>query len=61
MSKRSHEKIGDCEQSSIDVKGTTGVYESIFLFEFQTSKKKREICEFEMDFEKSFLLLFKSK
>ena len=28
------------------------------LFQFQMSKKEREICEFETDFEKSFLLLF---
>ena len=37
---------------------TTGVYERIILsFQFQMSKKDREICEFEMDFKKSFLLL----
>ena len=27
------------------------------LFQFQMSKKERAICEFAMDFEKSFLLL----
>ena len=28
--------------------GTTGPYERIFSFQFQMSKKEREICEFEM-------------
>ena len=30
-------------------------------FQFQMSKKEREICELEMDIEKYFLLLFLSK
>ena len=28
------------------------------LFQFQMNKKEREICEFEVDFKKSFLLAF---
>ena len=27
-------------------------------FQFQMNKKEREICEFEVDFKKSFLLAF---
>ena len=36
----------------------TEVYERVFSFQFQISKKEREICEFEMAFKKSLLLLF---
>ena len=36
----------------------TGVYERVFSFQFQISKKEREICKFEMAFKKSLLLLF---
>ena len=35
--------------------GSVGTYLS---FQFQISKKEREICEFEMNFKKYFLLLF---
>ena len=35
--------------------GSVGTY---LLFQFQMSNKEREICEFEMRFKKSFLLLF---
>ena len=45
-------------ESDMIFKGTTGVYERIYFFQFQMSKKEREICEFEMDFKKSFLFLF---
>ena len=39
--------------------GITGVYERIYFFNSKSEKKKeREICEFEMAFKKSFLLLF---
>ena len=31
---------------------------NVFIVSLQMSKKEREICEFEMDFKKSFLLLF---
>ena len=41
-------------ESGLIFKGTTGVYERIYFFQFQMSKKEREICEFEMDFKKSF-------
>ena len=40
--------------------GFQGNYVSVrryLSFQFQTCKKEREICEFEMDFKKSFLLL----
>ena len=47
-----------CLQSGMVFKGTTGVYERIYFFQFQMSRKEREICEFEMDFKKSFLFLF---
>ena len=40
-------------ESGLVFKGTTGVYERIYFF--QMNKKEREICEFEMDFKKSFL------
>ena len=37
--------------------GTTGVYERIILsFQFQMSKKEREICEFKMDLKNFFCL-----
>ena len=29
--------------------GTTGVYEPFLSFQFQMSKKEREICEFQID------------
>ena len=45
-------------ESGLIFKGTTGVYERIYFFQFQMSKKEREIFEFEMDFKKSFLFLF---
>ena len=45
-------------ESGLIFKGTTGVYERIYFFQFQMSKKEREICEFEMDFKRSFLFLF---
>ena len=45
-------------ESGMAFKGTTGVYERIYFFQFQMSKKEREQYEFEMDFRKSFLLLF---
>ena len=45
-------------ESGLIFKGTTGMYERIYFFQFQMSKKEREICEFEMDFKKSFLFLF---
>ena len=45
-------------ESDMIFKGTTGVHERIYFFQFQMSKKEREICEFEMDFKKSFLFLF---
>jgi len=41
--------------------GFQGNFESVrkyLLFQFQMSSKEREICEFEMKFKKSFLLLF---
>ena len=31
------------------------------VFLFQMNKKEREICEFEVNFKKSFLLAFQSK
>ena len=45
-------------ESDMIFKGTTGVHERIYFFQFQTSKKEREICEFGTDFKKSFLFLF---
>ena len=45
-------------ESGLIFKGTKGVHERIYFFQFQMSKKEREICEFEMDFKKSFLFLF---
>ena len=44
-------------------KGTTRVYERSCCFNFNRERKKErkkeeEICKFEMDFKKSFLLLF---
>ena len=45
-------------ESGMVFKRTTGVYEPIYFFQFQMSKKEREICEFEMDCKKPFLLLF---
>ena len=41
--------------------GFPGNFESVrkyLLFQFQMSSKEREICQFEMAFKKSFLLLF---
>ena len=41
---------------------TTGRYESIYRrFRLQMNKEEREICEFVVDFKKSFLLAFYSK
>ena len=42
-------------ESSIVFEGTKGVRERIYFFQFQMSKKEREICEFEMDLKYSFL------
>ena len=36
-------------ESCMVFEGTTGPYERIFSFQFQMSKKEREIWEFEMD------------
>ena len=44
--------------SGMVFEGTTGVYERIYQFLFQMSKKERKICKLEMAFKKSFLLLF---
>ena len=44
-------------ESDIVFEATTGLYEGIIIL-FQTNKKVRQICEFIMDFEKSFFLLF---
>ena len=41
--------------------GNYGSVRTYLLFQFQMSKKETEICEFEMDFQKPFLLLFLSK
>ena len=38
--------------------GNNGSVRMYLLFQFQMSKKEREICKFEMDFKKCFLLLF---
>ena len=35
-------------ESGMVFEGTTGVYERIYRFQFQMSKKKIEICELEM-------------
>ena len=45
-------------ESDMIFKGTTGVHERIYFFQFQMSKKEREIYEFGTDFKKSFLFLF---
>ena len=37
-------------------KGTTGAYERIYSFNSKMTKKEREICEFEIDFKKSFFV-----
>ena len=37
-------------------KGTAGVYECIYSFNSNMKKKEREICEFEIDFKKSFFV-----
>ena len=37
--------------------GNYGSVRTYLPFQFQMNKKEREICEFEMDFKKSFLLL----
>ena len=41
-------------ESGMVFEGTTGVYERL-SFEFQMSKKEREISEFEMNFENFFV------
>ena len=41
--------------------GNYGNVRTYLLFQFQMSKKEREINDFDMDFKKSFLLLFQSK
>ena len=38
--------------------GNYGSVRTYSLFQFQMSKKEIELCQFEMDFKKSFLLLF---
>ena len=38
-----------------------GNVRTYLLFQFQMSKKERKINDFDMDFKKSFLLLFQSK
>ena len=48
-------------ESGMVFKGTMGVHELIYCFNSKMSEKEREICEFEMDFKKSFLLLFLPK
>ena len=54
-------------ESGMVFQGTTGVYEPSALvwtylsFQFQMSKKEREIYDFEMDFKKYILLLFISE
>ena len=49
-------------ESGMVLEGTTGVYERIYYFSSKgLRKKERKMCEFEMDFKKSFLLLFLSK
>ena len=46
-------------ESGVVFEETTEVYERILIsFQFQISKKEREICKFDIDFKKSFLLLF---
>ena len=37
-------------------RGTTGVYERIYSFNSKMRKNEREICEFEIDFKKSFFV-----
>ena len=38
---------------------TAGVYERIYSsYQFRMNKKEREMCQFEVDFKKSFLLAF---
>ena len=44
--------------SSMVSDGTTGVHGTYFSFQFQMNKKEREICEFEVNFKKLFLLAF---
>ena len=46
-------------ESGMVLEGTKGVYER--SFQFQMTKKERKMGELEMDFKKSFLLLFLSK
>ena len=41
-------------ESGMVFEGTTGVYE-LLSFQFQMSKKEREICEFEMDLKNFFV------
>ena len=48
-------------ESGMVLEGTTGVYWTYLSFQFQMTKKERKMCQFEMDFKKSFLLLFLSK
>ena len=43
-------------ESGVVFKGTTGVYERIYSFNSKMRKKEREICEFEIDFKKSFFV-----
>ena len=38
--------------------GITGVYERIYHLSSKWLSRERKICKFEMDFKKSFLLLF---
>ena len=49
-------------ESGLVFEKTTGGYESIYRrFQFQMNKKERELCEFVVDFKRSFLLAFFSK
>ena len=48
----------DLESPGYGFQGNYGKVRTYLLFQFQMSKKEREICEFEKDFRKSFLLLF---
>ena len=43
-------------ESGVVFKGTTGVYERIYSFNSKMRKNEREICEFEIDFKKSFFV-----
>ena len=61
---RFHQKTGYIDfahfglESGMVFEETAGVYECIYRFNFKWIKKEREICEFEVDYKKSFLLAF---